>query len=326
MAPGSFDEEPDDYFCRECWKEIRDQWHPEHGLQQVTAINRASNLRDEASTSPDSVDIEEIGELINVDDPDVQRHALHALIDVINARPGDALDFLPVLTSRLKNDDILVRCVALYCFADLAETYPRQVTPVADEVVRLLETDTDQGVLEGAIPYVAAVADGDPQSVIDSVPKLTALLQVGTPCEQDAVIALTRIAKVYPESILPVTTELLSYVDKSGSTNRIAALAALGFVAKEYPYVAESAISTVIDLLDADPYRLRANAGGLLADLTDEYPEAIQPAVPRVIELLDDEDEKVRYNATSILAKMAKAYPETVETAVDSLIDALNEE
>lgn len=292
----------------------------------TSTFNRAKDLRGAAGNAPDSVDFAEVRALIEADDSNAQREALLALDSLIESRPGDALDLLPVLASLLESDDILVRVATLACLSSLAETYPQQVTIVADRVVELIGPNADDGILEGAIPYITAVSDTEPHAVLDAIPRLAALLQTNCPCEQDTILALTRIAKVYPNSVVPVAGELLTYVESEDSENRVEALAAVGQVSKEHPEVAESSVPTLIELLDADSPYLRTNAAGLLAELANEYPQPLIPVVPRFIELLNDTDEKARYNATSILARIASAYPEDVQAAVDALIDALNEE
>lgn len=295
-------------------------------LPDPVPIDRANELREEVSTAPKRVDVEAIGDLVQTDGPTVQQTALRALNDVVETRPEDVLDLLPVLTPRLESDDHTVRCETLYCLAELANQYPRQLTPVADDVIDFLDAEADEEVLMGTIPYIVAVAEVEPRAVVDTVPKLAALLQADIEFKGKVVDALLMIAKVYPESVLPVASELVSYIEPENSVNQVAALAAVGHIAKEYPNAAESALPTVIELLDAEAYRVRANAAGLLAELADQYPESVRSAVPRVIDLLDDEDEKVRYNATSILAHVAKAYPDDVEAATEPLIDALDEE
>lgn len=289
-------------------------------------IDRAKELREEASTDPKRVDVEEIGDLVQTDGPTVQQTALRALNDVVETRPEDIIDLLPVLTPRLKSDDHTVRCETLYCLAELADQYPRQLTPVAYDVIDFLDAEASEEVLMGAIQYIVAVADAEPRAVVDTAPKLAAFLQADIELKGKVVDALSMIAKSYPEAVLPVAPELISSIEPENSANQVAALAAVGHIAKEYPNVAESALPTVTELLDAEAYRVRANAAGLLAELANQYPESVRSAVPRVTELLDDEDEKVRYNATSILAHVAKAYPDDVEPATEPLIYALDEE
>jgi HEAT repeat protein len=288
--------------------------------------DRVHALREQASNRPHEVNLSDIEALASADDTYVQTEALHALVDVIDARPADALDLLTLVTMKFTHGENLVQCAALYCLSDLAAEYPRQVTPVADDVVALLDPSTAESLLEGAIPYVASVAETGPKAVRDAAPKLAALLQAGTVCESEAVLGLARIAEPYPEAVTPATTELLSYLDSDATIDRVVVLAAVGYVSKQYPMVAEESIPTVVELLDAENYRVRANAAGLLAELTNDYPDRMVPDIPRFVELLDDDDEKARYNATSILAGLAKTHPEQVRSAVEGLVEMLDEE
>lgn len=131
---------------------------------------------------------------------------------------------------------------------------------------------------------------------------------------------------MYPDTLLPETETLMTYVDDDTGANRVWAFAALGNVATEDPNVAASAIPRLIELVDAESPYQRANAGGLLAELADDYPTHLVETVPRLIALPGDDDKKVRYNATSMLAKLAATHPESVEPAIDPLLDALDAE
>lgn len=33
LTPGRYEQEDVDHFCPDCWAELRDRWHPEHGVQ-----------------------------------------------------------------------------------------------------------------------------------------------------------------------------------------------------------------------------------------------------------------------------------------------------
>lgn len=327
VTPGSMDGEPDETYCPDCWSELRGDWHPGYDAE-AHRLDRADELHYEATREPESIDVAELYELTETDDREVQWHALLALDAVAESRPGDVVDRVAACESFLESSEEDVREAALRLFATLADEYPDQVTPVASSVVGEVQTSSNDELLRAAITFVARVADADPAAVVDAAPKLAALLQESPPAENKAVLALARIAKEYPESILPVTRDLLAYAERADGSTGPSALAALGHVSKEYPNVAESTIPTLVDLLDAESFYVRANAAGLLAELADAYSSQLTDAIPRVTELLEDEDEdeKVRYNATSILARVAKTHPTAVEPAIGSLIGVLDDE
>lgn len=325
LTPGSMDGEPDEMFCTDCWDEIGAEWHPGYVTEHESRLDCAEELYHEAQTSPATIDVAELYELTQGSDETTRWHALLALDELAKSRPGDVVDFVPGFETLLESPHTEVRVAAFRWFATIADEYPGQVTPVAATAVDALEVDADENVLEAAITIVSRVADDDPKAVVDAAPKIAALLQEDPPAESKAVLALARIAKAYPEPVLPVTGALLEYVETADESAAPSAIAALGHMSKEYPNVAESAIPTLLDLLDAESFYIRANAAGLLADLSDEYPDQLSGAIPRVAGLLEDEDEKARYNATSILARVAKAHPEAVEPVIGGLIDALDE-
>lgn len=325
LTPQRLDGGTTDRFCIRCWEDVRDQWPLESG-DDDPALEQAISLRNEAQSDAATADTDEIRDVLEADDPDARRHALSALQHVSDEDPDAALDALPQLASQIESEHQEIRALAVACLSTLADEFPRRVTPVADDVVDVLDLDAPDVVLTNAISFVAAVAAVEPRAVLDAVPKLAALLEQDPGRERDAVVAIQRIAKAQPASVLPVVPELLSHVEDDESNFRVTTLGALGYISKDYPNVAESAIPTLVELLDADADRLRANAAGLLAELADEYPADVRTAVPRAIELLEDEDEKARYNATSILARVAKADPDAVEPATDSLVDVLSDD
>jgi hypothetical protein len=285
--------------------------------------------RESVSELPDSDNSEEPVELIESirgDQGRERRIALARLAKAVENDPGCGLDAIPILTSELHGFEIELQAESLHILSIVAEEYPEQVTPAADEVILFLDEETDSDLIADAIQIVAAIAECEPGAVVDTVPKLATILQEGSPVEPVVLTTLKRIADGYPDAVVPVTPELITYIEQGRDSNRIGAFAVLGTLSKEYPHIAEETIPTATQLLDAENYRLRANAAGLLADLSDENPETVRKSTQRVIELLEDDDEKVRYNATSILARVAKEYPEDVEPSIPSLLEALDED
>lgn len=255
-----------------------------------------------------------------------RRLALAQLTAAVEDDPKRGLDAIPVLTAIVDDADLVVQAESVHTLAIVAEEFPEQVTPVADEVIDLLGPKTDEDLLSDAVAVVAAIADRDPGAVVDAAPKLAALLQEEAAVDSSALTALQRISKVHPDAVVPLSRQLVAYVEEGDDVDRMGALAVLGMIAKEYPNIAEETIPMAIELLNVEYPKLRANAAGFLADLADEYPESVRPIVPRAIELLDDDDHKARYNATSILARLGKAYPDDLDAAIDPLIDVVDDE
>lgn len=277
----------------------------------------------------DRVDARAVDELI----ADVQsealrdrRLALFGLAELATESPDACQAAVPMLESELQAGELDIRATALDILVTLSKTTPEHVTPTADAVIELIDSESEQRIRRDAIRVVAAIADHDPNAVMDAAPALAVILQEKSSAASLAIKALRRIATAYPDAVVPAAPELRQYVEDSDSPERIGAIAVLGAISKTYPNVAESTIPVVSELLTVSDDRLRANAAGLLADLAEAYPAQVQPVVPQAIELLADEDEKARSNATSILARVAKAEPTAVEPAVDPLIDILDDE
>jgi HEAT repeat protein len=245
---------------------------------------------------------------------------------VAKQSPNACEPAIPTLVERLPSGDIAVQAEILGIFQELADEDPEIVHPAIDVLGGFLISEIDDRLREGTITVISGIADDDPSAVTDLVPKFEVLLKDTTSETESILQILSRVAKAYPEAVLPIVPTLIEHVNDASRDHRVGALSALGQVSKAYPNVATDVIPTVHELLSADNDRLRANAAGLLADLADEYPGKIQPAVPDAIELLNDEDDYARYNATSILARVANENPKPVEPATEALIDALNED
>lgn len=233
---------------------------------------------------------------------------------------------IPTLVDKLPSADIEVQAEIIGILQELADEEPELVRPAIDVLGGFLITEIDDRLRKDTITVISRVADSDPSSVTDLVPKLEVLLK-DTTSETDPILRiLTRIAATYPEAALPVVPTLIEHVEDASRSHRTGALSVLGQVSKAYPNVATDVIPTAHELLSVDTDQLRANAAGLLADLSGEYPEKVQPTVPDTIELLNDENDHARYNAMSILARVAKHDPRSVEPATEALIDALDED
>jgi hypothetical protein len=273
-----------------------------------------------------SEEVEESIESVQSEERRERRITLTRLTKTVERDPARGLDVIPILTSKLRAFEIELQAESLHILSMVAEEYPEQVTPTASEVIPLLDVGPDSDLITDTVQVVSAIAEHDPDAVVDAVPKLATLLRADSPAEPTVLTALKWIADVYPDAVVPVTPDLITYIQQVDDSNRIGAIAVLMTLLKEYPHLAEETIPTATELLNAENYMLRANAAGLLADLSDEYPSKVRTSVPRVIDLLSDDDEKARYNATSILARVAKQYPEVVEPAIPLLIDALDED
>ncbi|WP_217350909.1 HEAT repeat domain-containing protein, partial [Salinadaptatus halalkaliphilus] len=289
-------------------------------------VHRAEYLDRTVGGSPDEANIDELVTLVHSDHEKAQMHALTALGRLIPERAADIVSKRPVLVDQLDSDVILTRFGALSCLALLAEHDPDMGVPVTDEIIPLLEPASDGGILEEGIRFVAAIAEAHPGAVRDAVPNLVTLLQEDPPEEQKAVQALIDIAEAEADVVVPVVSDLHTYIKNPDSSHRAGSIAVLGYVAKEYPDAVEMATPTMIDLLDTSAARTRANAAGVLADLAEHHPASMLYDLENISRLVDDDDDYAKQNAAYILARVAEQYPSDVEHATDVLIDALGAE
>lgn len=324
VTPGRAEGDIVDWFCSDCWEDVRDRWSPEWAHAGRPDVHRAEYLDRTVGSNPNTADIDELVELVHSDDEKAQMHALTALGRLIPDRLEDIVSIRPVLTDQLDSDAVLTRFGALSCLAMIAEHDPESALPVVDEVIPLLDPSSDGGILEEGIRFVAAIAEEYPVAVRDAVSNLVVLLQEGPPEEQKAVQALVDIAKAEPEAVACEISDLITYIRDESAGHRAGAIAVFGYVAKERPEAAETTIPVMSDLLDASTNRVRANAVGVLADLAEAYPEKFLADLDRIIDLVGDDDEYAQQNAIYVLAKIAERYPSEVEPATEALIDALD--
>ena len=294
-----FDRYTNDY-ARQKFQELPEEPDPESVSKSITAIKQGDN---------EDVRIE-----------------LVRIRRVAEQHPKACEPAISILVDKLQSADIEIQAEIIGILQEIADEEPELIHPAIEALGGFLITEIDDRIRGDAITVISRVADNDPSSVTDLVPKLEVLLKDTTGETGPILRILTRIAAAHPEAVLPIVPTLIEHVEDASRSHRTGAFSVLGQVSKAYPNVATDVIPTAHELLSADTGRLRANAAGLLADLADEYPEKVQPTVSDATALLNDEDEHARYNATSILARVAKHDTGSVEPATEALIDALTED
>lgn len=323
VTPGRTDGEVINWFCSDCWDDVRNQWSPERAHAGRRDVYRAEYLDQTVGDNPETADIGELAELAQSDDEKAQMHALTALGRVIPERIEKVVSIQPILTDQLESDVLLTRFGALSCLAMIAEHDPESALPVVDDVIPLLNLSSDGGILEEGIRFVAAVAEEYPFAVRESASNLVGLLQEDPPEKQKLVQALVEIAKSEPEAVISEVPELITYISNEDAEQRVGAIAVLGYVTKETPEATEMTIPMMSDLLEVSADRVRANAAGVFADLSEAYPEKFLSDLDPIINLVGDNNEYAQQNATYVLAQIAEQYPREVEPATSVLIDSL---
>lgn len=326
VTPGRADGDVVDWFCRDCWEAVGERWSPEWAHAGRADIHRAKYLEDLVRREPAAADMQELAALVQSEEGDARTGALTALGLLVPHRADDVATLVPLLADTLDSDHILTQFGGLSCLAVLAEHGHEAVLPYAGDVIALLDSGADEGILEEAISYVAAVAETHPEDVREAAPKLAALLPTEPPHERKLLNALLRIVEADPEAVEPAAPTLREYVADESSQYRAHGLYALGHMAKASPAAAKESIPTLVDLLDSPDDHVRANAAGVLADLSEAYPGKLVHACSRVADLAaakSDEKGHAQHNATYLLSQVAKQYPGAVEPTVDALIAAL---
>lgn len=287
-----------------------------------TPAERVSGFVGLARFAPERVPLAGLVVALGSDDRAVREPALRALDTLADARPNDCVAALPTLRELLGTPRHATD--ALEVVATIADERPRDVAPLAEDIVaHLTGDDTERrGV---AARCLSSVADHDAADVADAVPALEALVADRGDGWPYAVHALNRVAAEHPERVRPAVPTLTEIVgDESASTNVLLnATGALGRVCSEYPEAGLDGLEAVLALLTADDHRVRANAAGVLSDIALGPVGALVPHVDALTPLLGADDEYLLTNATAALSRVAEVEPGAVAHLTDRFVDLL---
>jgi hypothetical protein len=288
-----------------------------------TPAAEARGLARLASVDPHAVSVSSLLTLLDRRDTAPQRSALRALRLVAAARPADCTPAVRILHTLL-DDGCWAPADALAVLHAVGTRDPARLVPLVD-VFRTYLNGGRESPREYAARCVGLVADGHPGAALDAVPALAAIVAgdvsgpaslVGEepPARDDAVLALSHVAREYPEEVAPVLDDLVAYVrdDRRPTRARLVASAAVGEVVASVPERGRPHVDAFVGLLDCEEFRLRNNALAVLSEVTREHPADLVAHLDHVAALAADADERTRVNATCVLARVAAVAPHAV--------------
>ena len=182
---------------------------------------------------------------------------------------------------------------------------------------------------QGAIEALGLVATARPEECSPAVPVIQSLLIQGTSEVATTLLAaLHQIGEVDPEAIVPLTAELVPYLQSDVDSVRREATRCIAAIADDYPDNAVDAVPALATIVEDDADGLQY-AVYALSRITREYPEEVKPVAETLgeVTLRDSLSDSVRLNATAGLGRIVGEYPSIAVEIVDdvaTLFDADN--
>lgn len=120
---------------------------------------------------------------------------------------------------------------------------------------------------------------------------------------------LIKIAKKYPDEIIPRLNEFREFEQKNAQLN---AISALEEIAEKYPQkIALGSFASVLKLKEDS--QLKNQSAKMLAKIAKVNPKAIQPLIPEISEIFEEQDTSVKLTLAKSLLQIAKESPALVK-------------
>lgn len=279
----------------------------EHPIEEARGVRRL------AEGNPHRVSLPKLLPLLEGDDAGPRREALKALEAVAAVRPADCRPAIPVLQAWLDGGSRYATRTALAVLRRIGEDAACEIAPVSDELKPFLRAESGR-VRREATRCIAAIAAADASAVVDATPDLATIVADRTAGLSDAVHALSRLSREYPDRVRPAGSDLGEIVcDESLSEGtRLNATAALGQIVEEFPSVGLEVVDDVVPLLESENHKLRNNAVGLLGAVAIVHSDAVEPYTDAIGEVMLVDDPNTRAHATAALSRVAEDFPEAV--------------
>lgn len=203
---------------------------------------------------------------------------------------------------------------------DRAREAPTNVDPV--EPLSLLESP-QPGVRRDAIEALREIAEARPETTIEAIPRLIALL--GTTDQQAEVHILeaaAAVAAVEPAAITPCMGPIIDRIELRSSTHVLqASTQVVAEVANEYPEAAIDAVPRLAVALDHPDPRVKRNVLAALSMIGQSHPGELRPLVDELERALEEDDERVIQAALATLGRLLAQYPLGSQNLLDLTLE-----
>lgn len=298
----------------------------EYTLVDSNGITYTQTDLNTVSDSQNSLTVDDVIATITESTEQELRIALAQFAGIATTDPEACTAAVDPLVDLLPTSVPAVQGEILGILTHIANATPESTEPAVGPTLDLLGSSTHPLVQDEALSFLVPVAEHDPSAVTAGIPKVAAALRDDSIENEPAAHILAAVSEGEPDALIDVVPKIELFLETEETPAHVWALAAIGRLSKAHANIATEVIPTAARFINAETTPLRSNAVGVLADLADEYPTEVKPWVSDAIELLNDSDKLVRGNATSILARVGREYPDTVRPAADQLTAALDDD
>ncbi|WP_312907878.1 HEAT repeat domain-containing protein [Natronosalvus caseinilyticus] len=271
---------------------------------------RAEAIRTAIESNPETVDIDELADLLVSESREARRTAFEAYRTLVSDRPTVADGVGARLESHLTDDAADVRERAALTAAAFADDHPDVVDGLVP-ALRSVGTDPAEPGREAAIVAIAKLAHTRPASIAPAVDALVAI------CDDPiSAPASARAERGGPAGRSDAAAALQPEREQRDQA-RLHAIAALTLLAADDPAAVRSAAPSIASLLEDDHRLIRAGACEVLEDLATAYPASVEPFASELAErVATDTKHPVPWRAADALVALDAERPECVGEAV----------
>ncbi|WP_207592746.1 HEAT repeat domain-containing protein [Halomontanus rarus] len=281
-------------------------------------IDRATALREAARTEPETIDVDDVVDLLVRGDRETRRTAFDAYETLRTVRPAAVDSAVARLERLLVDDDADVRRRAALTTGALVETDPDSFARLVPEL-RTVGADSTEPGREPAIAALSKLAFERPTAVVPAVDTLLEICDESVTLPDDPSIERgVPAVESDSEASLKQERELRDQL-------RVHAIAALTLVAAEDAAALRGSVSSVSDLLEDDHTHVRAAACEVLEAVAIEFPGDVVPFAPELAErAVSDGKHPVPWRAADALVALEVEFPEKVGDAVAPVVGGLS--
>lgn len=242
---------------------------------------------------------------LDSDEPARRERALEAVRETVGTDPEACLPTVPKLRALLEAESTDAEEPIAYSLAELAQESPDDVAPSVPGISSCVTEDLSQQATQELFRCLHAVAEERPDTVVDHVDELVAVLEERSSVDRWSVELMAELSKEYPTEITPALSLLREVLRTAPRTGGVSALTAIGRVVRADAVSTFDFVDDVVSLVDHDDRALRNNAIACLGDVARTAPETIEPHCSTIATALESDDPTTRANAAVTIGRLA---------------------
>ncbi|MDJ1433518.1 HEAT repeat domain-containing protein [Halostagnicola sp. A-GB9-2] len=242
---------------------------------------------------------------LDSDDPSSREQALETVRSAVDTHPEACLPTVPKLRKLLSEHSAESSDAIAYCLAELAYESPDDVAPSTSGILSFLITNEPESAARDLFRSLHAIAEERPDTVIDHVDELLAVLEGRETVDRWGVEILAELSREYPTELTPAIPILRETLARTPQKGGVSALSTLGRVVRAETTVELEFVDDVVSLVDHDDRALRNNAIACLGDIARTSPSTVEASCPTIAGALESEDPNTRANAAVTIGRVA---------------------